>query len=76
LIINGVEYDIYVNGQSSGSGARITLTQSVDFTIGAGVNLTFRTFERDKIIGGWDIHDREYVVSMQKAGSGHFRRWY
>ena len=72
LIINGVEYDIYVNGQSSGSGTIITLTQSVDFTIGAGVNLTFRTFERDKIIGGWDIHDREYVVSMQKAGSGTF----
>jgi hypothetical protein len=69
LIVNGVEYDIYVTGWRNNY---VTLSQYPNFTIPTDANLKFRTFERDKILGGWDIHDREYVVSLQKAGNSTF----
>lgn len=69
LIINGVEYDIYVIGFQ---GAYVALSQILNITIPNDSPLTFRTFDKDKIQGGWDIHDREYVLSMQKAGSSTF----
>lgn len=69
LIINGVEYDIYVIGYQSNY---VALSQILNITIPNDSPLSFRTFDKDKIQGGWDIHDREYVVSMQKAGTSTF----
>ena len=69
LIINGVEYNIYVIGFQ---GAYVALSQILNITIPNDSPLSFRTFDKDKIQGGWDIHDREYVVSMQKAGTSTF----
>ena len=32
----------------------------------AGGNVTFTSFVQDRIVGGWDVHNSGYVVSLQK----------
>jgi len=60
---------VYVIGYQSNY---VALSQILNITIPNDSPLSFRTFDKDKIQGGWDIHDREYVVSMQKAGTSTF----
>jgi len=66
LIVNGIEYPIYVTGRD---GARILITEhfqdASNYPV-VGDEITFRTYETDKIIGGWDVYDRNYTVSLQQ----------
>ena len=65
---------IHVNGNDTGFIVdSITYNGVNDWTITASGSLTVTTstsfvkYVKDKIIGGWDIHNKNYVVSMQKA---------
>ena len=61
--------------QTSGSPILATITGIVNANIlylsndpgtpDIGQNATFTKFIKDKIIGGWDIHNKNYVVSIQ-----------
>jgi len=51
---------------SGGNAFTITLSNSEhDFGIGANLEATFVTYRRDKIPGGYDIHNQCYTMSMQ-----------
>ena len=47
----------------------IILSGKVDPLVVAGTEIKFVEKRKGKIIGGWDIHNRNYVVSMQHATS-------
>jgi hypothetical protein len=67
LIVAGIEYPIYVTAVE---GAYIYLTShyndNTNNPIVSGTVITFRTYKKDKIQGAWDIHDRNYLVSIQQ----------
>ena len=45
-----------------------TVTISPDYIVTANlVNFNFVTHRRDKIYGGWDIHNKNYTLSMQNS---------
>ena len=88
LIINDVAFDIYVTAYTKNTGlSYVSLSSQPSFlnfnpdgsvpkvpssAIPNNASLIFRSYERDKLIGGWDIHDREYVLSLQKSGNNTF----
>ena len=47
----------------------ILLSGQVDPLVVAGTSIKFVNKEKGKILGAWDIHNRNYVVSMQHASS-------
>jgi len=70
LIINGVEYNSYVIGYDANVApalSYIALSEEINYTIPNDTPLTFRSFDKDRIVGGWDIHDGKYTLSLQKA---------
>lgn len=46
--------------------APYTITLSANITLTGTSNLRFVTRVKDKIVGGWDIYDRQYSLSLQK----------
>lgn len=46
--------------------APYTITLSSNITLTGTSNLRFVTRVKDKIVGGWDIYDRQYSLSLQK----------
>ncbi len=70
LIINGIEFNSYVIGYDSNSApalSYVALSEEISYTIPNDSPIVFRSFNKDKIIGGWDIHDGKYTLSIQKA---------
>jgi hypothetical protein len=66
LIVNGKEYPIYVTGRD---GDNILITEHFTDTTNLpviGTEIIFRSYKTDKIIGGWDIYDRNYTISIQQ----------
>ena len=67
----------YVNASLSGNpiyvknddGLKIYTTIEPRGPVGAEV-LVFRTFDKDKIMGGWDTYDRFYTVSIKDPVTG------
>ena len=43
----------------------ITIDTAVVFTGAGYINANFVTYRRDKVIGAWDMHNQNYIVSMQ-----------
>ena len=71
-----VEPGMQIHVSSNDTGIivdRITYNGVNDWTITASASLTVTTstsfvkYVKDKIIGGWDIHNKNYVVSTQDA---------
>jgi hypothetical protein len=62
--INNLQTNSFVTDVSYVSPFSITLSSNITLT---GVSdLRFVTRVKDKIVGGWDIYDRQYSLSMQK----------
>lgn len=52
--------------QVSDAGATCTVSVSPDITIAANDDeVIFITYRKDKALGGWDIHNQNYIVSLQ-----------
>ena len=52
--------------QVSDGGATCTVSVSPDISIAAGDDeIVFITYRKDKALGGYDIHNQNYVVSLQ-----------
>ena len=62
LIINGASQNIYVRGKAVNF---VYLTDWVGFIIPADAEIIFRSATKDKVVGGWDIHNRLYTTSLQ-----------
>ena len=63
MTINGQPgYIVYVEV----SGDAYTVYNSAAFTSTLSGNVTFNYKTKGKVIGGWDIHNKNYVVSLQK----------
>ena len=68
---------VYVNASQSGDvmyvknddGLKIYTTIEPRGPVGAEV-LVFRTFDKDKIMGGWDTYDRFYTISIKDPQVG------
>ena len=66
LIVNGIEYPIYVTGVDAND---VTLTEYFSDASNIPLNgdpISFRYYKKDKVLGGWDIFDRAYTVSIQQ----------
>lgn len=61
--VNNLQTNSYVTNVSYTAPFTITLSQNV--TLAGVSNLRFVTRVKDKIVGGWDIYDRQYNISMQ-----------
>ena len=48
------------------AGTTYTVYNSQGFTSGLSGTITFNYKTKGKVIGGWDIHNKNYVVSLQK----------
>jgi hypothetical protein len=55
-IVNSITYNTPIAGQ-----ATITASKAITVT----TNVSFVKYVKDRIIGGWDIHNNNYVISIQ-----------
>ena len=70
LIINGIEFNSYVIGYDSNAApalSYVALSEEISYIIPNDSPIIFRSFKKDRIVGGWDIHDGKYTLSLQKA---------
>ncbi len=65
--VNGVleEPSVYVRDVNIGAG-RVYLSK-IPSQIPASATLRFIKYVKDSVVGGWDIHQDNYVLSLQKA---------
>lgn len=61
--VNNLQTNSFVTNVSYVSPFTITLSENV--TLVGTSDLRFTTRVKDKIVGGWDIYDRQYSISMQ-----------
>ena len=61
--VNNLQTNSFVTDVSYIAPFTITLSENV--TLAGTSNLRFTTRVKDKIVGGWDIYDRQYSISMQ-----------
>ena len=71
VALNGLATDAYVVDVEYGLD-QVTFSKALTFTSKATSpivpdNLTFTKPVKDKVVGGWDIFDKQYVISMQVA---------
>ena len=58
LIINGIEFNSYVIGYEANAAPSISyvaLSEEISYTIPADSPVIFRSFKKDKIVGGWAV---------------------
>jgi|TARA_R100000030_G_scaffold99746_1_gene91312 hypothetical protein len=55
----------YIN-ETSANNYDIWLSKPIDVTLASGSVVNIRISYKSEIIGGWDIHNKNYVVSLQK----------
>ncbi len=72
IVVNGINTDLIVTNISQVSSTTFTITMSGFYDIqprqgGGGADLRFVKKVKDEILGGWDIHDRQYVISYDQA---------
>ena len=65
LVVNNVIYKVNVEAVTNGY-TRIYLSGNPG-TIAIGADIAFVMYEKDRVVGVWDIHQENYVVSLQKA---------
>ena len=64
-----LDVDAYVTDVSYVSPYSVTLSKAVTLTggtTGSKSSIKFSMPVKDKIVGGWDIYDRTYVISLQQ----------
>ena len=68
IVLNGVEQPGYITFVEEKTSIRIFYSQlfTDDLSIGT---LTIRYYYKGKVLGGWDIHNKNYVVSLQESPS-------
>ncbi len=65
--VNNLQTNSFVVDVSYTSPYTITLSSNI--TLSGTSNLRFITRVKDKIVGGWDMYDRQYVLSLQVKAS-------
>lgn len=67
VTINGLQTNAYVTDVDYAIN-EVTLSQAITLTCGSPADeLIFSKPVRDKVVGGWDIFDKQYVISLQQA---------
>lgn len=66
IFINGLDTGCYVKSIDQ-ANAKIITTALIPFTITAGSSIEFRTYVKDAIVGGYDVYNDNYIVSIQKS---------
>ena len=67
VTINGLQTSAYVTDVDYLIN-EVTLSQAITLTCGTPADeLVFSKPVRDKVVGGWDIFDKQYVISLQQA---------
>jgi hypothetical protein len=67
VTLNGLNTSAYVTDVNY-SNNQVTFSEALTFTCGSPLDdLLFTKPVKDKVIGGWDIFDKQYVISMQVA---------
>lgn len=64
ITVDGLAVDSYVSAIDT-FNQTVTVTQAV--TLGSSSTIIFTKPVKDKVIGGWDNHNRQYTISYNKA---------
>lgn len=64
ITVDGLAIDSYVSAIDT-FNQTVTVTQAV--TLGSSSTIIFTKPVKDKVIGGWDNHNRQYTISYNKA---------
>ena len=65
LVVNNVIYKVNVAAVTN-NYTRIYLTGNPG-TIAPGVFVSFLSYGKDRVVGAWDVHQENYVLSLQKS---------
>ena len=70
VLINDIDTGCYVTNVDLSNG-RVQLTELVAFDFPSGATVSFITYEKDKVIGAYDVYTGKYLLSLQKRGGAY-----